>query len=68
VPRPPPPLGPTLLAAWAYQRPYATSAERNAALAAFLTRYNTKRPHRSLNPQTPIERLTERNKTAAAYS
>ena len=54
----------TLLAGWAYQRPYATSA----ALAAFLTRYNTQRPHRSLNGQTPFERLAERNKTAAAYT
>jgi transposase InsO family protein len=58
----------TLLAGWAYQRPYATSAERTAALDAFLTRYNTQRPHRSLNGQTPMQRLAERNKTAAAYS
>jgi transposase InsO family protein len=58
----------TLLDGWAYQRPYATSAERRSALAAFQTRYNTQRPHRSLNGQTPIERLAERNKTAAAYS
>ena len=58
----------TLLAGWAYKRPYATSAERRAALAAFLTRYNTQRPHRSLHGQTPAQRLAERNKTAAAYS
>jgi transposase InsO family protein len=58
----------TLLAGWAYQRPYATSAERHAALAAFLTRYNTQRPHRSLTGQTPMQRLAERNKTAAAYT
>ncbi len=58
----------TLLASWAYKRPYATSAERRAALDGFLTRYNTKRPHRSLNGQTPSQRLTERNKTAAAYT
>ncbi len=58
----------TLLDGWAYKRPYTTSAERRAALPAFLTRYNTHRPHRSLNGQTPIERLAERNKTAAAYS
>jgi transposase InsO family protein len=38
---------------------------RNAAL---LTRYNTQRPHRSLNGHTPMQRLAERNKTAAAYS
>jgi transposase InsO family protein len=58
----------TLLDGWAYKRPYTTSAERRAALAAFLTRYNTQRPHRSLNGQTPAQRLAERNKTAAAYS
>ena len=58
----------TLLDGWAYQRPYATSAHRRAALPAFLTRYNTHRPHRSLKGQTPFERLAERNKTAAAYT
>jgi len=58
----------TLLDGWAYKRPYATSAERRAALPAFLARYNTQRPHRSLNGQTPAQRLAERNKTAAAYS
>jgi len=58
----------TLLDGWAYKRPYATSAERRGALAAFLTPYNSQRPHRSLNGQTPFERLAERNKTAAAYS
>ncbi len=58
----------TLLAGWAYQRPYSTSAERRGALAAFLTRYNTQRPHRSLNSQTPIQRLAQRSKTAAAYT
>ncbi len=58
----------TLLAGWAYKRPYATSAERSAALDAFLSHYNTQRPHRSLNRQTPIQRLVERNKTVAAYT
>jgi transposase InsO family protein len=58
----------TLLAGRAYHRPYPTSAERRAALAAFLTHYNTQRPHRSLNRQTPTQRPAERNKTAAAYS
>ena len=58
----------TMLDGWAYKRPYTTSTERRAALAAFLTRYNTQRPHRSLNGQTPTQRLAERNKTAAAYS
>ncbi len=58
----------TLLESWAYQRPYATSAERRSALGPFVTRYNTKRSHRSLNGQTPFERLAERNKTVAAYT
>ena len=57
----------TMLTSWAYQQPYPTSTARTAALPAFLTRYNTQRPHRSLNSQTPLERLAERNKTAAAY-
>lgn len=57
----------TMLDGWAYQQPYPTSAARTAALRAFLERYNTKRPHRSLNGQTPMQRLAERNKTAAAY-
>ena len=58
----------TMLDGWAYKRPYTTSAERRTALAGFLTHYNTQRPHRSLNRQTPSERLAERNKTAATYS
>ena len=58
----------TLLAGWAYKRPYATSAERRDALNGFLTYYNTQRPHRSLGRETPAQRLAERNKTAAAYS
>jgi transposase InsO family protein len=58
----------TMLDGWAYQQPYPTSAARTAALPAFLERYNTRRPHRSLNGQTPFQRLAERNKTAAAYT
>jgi transposase InsO family protein len=58
----------TLLDGWAYKRPYGTSTERRAALAAFIVYYNTQRPHRSLGRQTPAQRLAERNKTAAAYS
>ena len=58
----------TMLDGWAYKQPYPTSAARTAALPAFLERYNTRRPHRSLNGQTPIQRLAERNKTPAAYT
>lgn len=57
----------TMLAGWAYKQPFPTSHARTSALPAFLTRYNTQRPHRSLNGQTPTQRLAERNKTAAAY-
>jgi len=58
----------TLLAGWAYTRAYNTSTQRQAALPSFITHYNTKRPHRALNRQTPAQRLAERNKNAAAYS
>jgi len=58
----------TLLAGWAYKRPYHTSAERRAALHAFLIQYTTQRPNRSLDRQTPLERIAARNKTVAAYS
>jgi len=57
----------TMLGGWAYERPPTTSAERRLALSAFLDHYNTQRPHRSLNRQTPAERLAERTKTVAAY-
>ena len=57
----------TMLDGWASKQPYPTSRARTAALPAFLERYNTRRPHRSLNGQTPFQRLAERNKTAAAY-
>jgi transposase InsO family protein len=58
----------TLLAGWAYTRPYNTSIQRRAALPTFITHYNTKRPHRALSRQTPAQRLAERNKNPAAYS
>jgi transposase InsO family protein len=47
----------TSLRRWAYRRPYASSAERTAALADWLHTYNHLRPHRSLNRQTPAQRL-----------
>lgn len=58
----------TLLAGWAYTRPYNTSIQRRAALPTFITHYNTKRPHRALSRQTPAQRLAERNKNPAAYT
>jgi transposase InsO family protein len=48
----------TLLNEWAYERIYASSAERAAALPLFLKRYNFRRPHGSLGHQPPASRLT----------
>lgn len=47
----------TLLREWAYAKSYASSGRRNAALAPFIDRYNRRRPHASLNGQSPIEAL-----------
>lgn len=48
----------TLLTEWAYERAYASSARRTAALAPYLLYYNTARPHGGLAYQTPRQRLT----------
>lgn len=47
----------TLLREWAYVRPYPTSGRRRAALPAWLSRYNFRRPHGSLHGQPPFSRL-----------
>ena len=47
----------TLLREWAYVRPYASSRRRTAALPRWLQHYNHRRPHGSLNGQTPISRV-----------
>lgn len=47
----------TCLREWAYARPYASSGRRNAVLPAFLDRYNRRRPHASLNGQSPVDAL-----------
>jgi len=47
----------TLVDRWAYARPYGHSDERTAVLRNFLRWYNHRRPHGSLNRQTPIGRL-----------
>jgi len=49
----------TLLRQWAYQRAYPNSGLRNAALPAWLHRYNHFRPHASLGKQPPISRLAQ---------
>jgi transposase InsO family protein len=48
----------TLTNEWAYERIYGSSAERTAALALYLERYNFRRPHGSLGHQPPASRLT----------
>jgi transposase InsO family protein len=48
----------TLLNEWAYERIYGSSAERTAALALYLERYNFRRPHGSLGHRPPGSRLT----------
>jgi transposase InsO family protein len=48
----------TLLRRWAYKRAYPNSGIRNAALPAWLHRYNHQRPHASLGRKPPISRLS----------
>jgi transposase InsO family protein len=47
----------TLLDEWAWARLYGSSAERTAALALFLERYNFRRPHGSLGKRAPATRV-----------
>jgi transposase InsO family protein len=47
----------TLLRAWAYVQPYATSQLRRRALRPWLRYYNRERPHASLNYQSPWSQL-----------
>jgi transposase InsO family protein len=58
----------TLLAGWAYGAIYRTSAERRAALSAWVDWYNTRRPHGSLSHKPPAARLTELNNLVGSYS
>jgi transposase InsO family protein len=51
----------TLLAEWAYARPFADTAERMAGLSRFLDFYNHHRPHWSLAGQPPISRTPVNN-------
>jgi transposase InsO family protein len=47
----------TSLREWAYAQPYASSAQREAALQPFVHRYNWHRPHSALNRQPPMSRI-----------
>lgn len=46
----------TLLAEWAYARPFTDTAQRVADLPVYLDFYNRRRPHWSLDGQPPISR------------
>ncbi len=47
----------TLMREWAYARAYSSSRRRTAALPRWLTYYNHRRPHGSLDGKTPISRV-----------
>lgn len=51
----------TCLREWAYARSYANSAERTSWLPAFLTYYNSRRPHSALGYKPPASRLGGNN-------
>lgn len=53
----------TLLAEWAYARPFHDTADRIALLPQFLDFYNRVRPHWSLSGQPPISRAPVNNAT-----
>jgi transposase InsO family protein len=48
----------TLLDEWAYQQPYTSDAERQAAFPDWLDWYNYHRPHTGISGQTPASRVT----------
>jgi transposase InsO family protein len=45
----------TLLAEWAYGRPYQSNDERAAALPLFVDFYNRQRPHTALGGRSPLD-------------
>jgi transposase InsO family protein len=58
----------TLLGGWAYGAIYRDSHQRRRALTGWLDYYTRQRPHRSLNRQTPLERLHAlRNNVLGSY-
>jgi transposase InsO family protein len=58
----------TLTHKWAYGAIYGTSAERTAALPAWLNHYNYSRPHGSLSHKPPGTRLHELTNAPENYS
>jgi transposase InsO family protein len=53
----------TLLAEWAYARPFSSTAERVSDLPAYLDFYNRRRPHWALSGQPPMSRVPVNNPT-----
>jgi transposase InsO family protein len=51
-------LNRTLQVEWAYRRVYTSNSQRTRALAQWLRRYNTVRPHSALGGRPPISRLS----------
>jgi transposase InsO family protein len=51
-------LNRTLQIEWAYRRAYRSNVERTRALATWLRRYNTERPHSALGGLPPVSRLS----------
>lgn len=51
----------TSIREWAYATPYASSAQRHAAMHPWLQNYNTARPHAAPCGKSPIHRLNEDN-------
>lgn len=47
----------TMLAEWAYARPYGSNADRLAALAGWVDSYNHERTHTALGGRTPMDVL-----------
>jgi transposase InsO family protein len=45
----------TLIAEWAYARPYVSNADRAAGLQAFVEFYNQNRPHTALGGRSPLD-------------
>jgi transposase InsO family protein/transposase-like protein len=58
----------TMLGGWAYGAIYRSSAERVAALSAWLEFYNWRRPHGALSHQPPGNRLAELNNVLGSYT
>jgi transposase InsO family protein len=56
-------LNRTLLAEWAYARPFRDTAQRIAQLPQYIDFYNRRRPHWSLSGQPPMSRAPVTNLT-----